>query len=176
MNINPKEKKREKPKYLAIHLEIVWGHVVGVAILTIFALFLIFFAGKQHARAIIWIMGACTFIETAAERKLLSNARKEEAEFVRWRRRLKRSGHMQTVPCTLVLDYEGSRTAMIVGKLRLPHSKSLYFVSPKFRWNGTEDIEVEADVFYMPGEKQVYISSFWPNNRSESVKPEEFRL
>ena len=162
MNINPKEKKREKPKYLAIHPEIAWGHVVGVVILTILALFLIFFAGKQHTRAIIWIMVACTFVETAVERKVLSNARKEEAEFVRWRRRLKRSGYVQTAPCTLVLDYEGSRAAMIVGKLRLPHSKSLYFVSPKFRWNGTEDIEVEADVFYMPGEKQVYISSFRP--------------
>lgn len=160
MNINKNGKKRRKPKYTAIHPEIIWGHSVGVATLTVLAMFLIFFVGPLGAKPIIIIMVICTFIETFVERKILSGAREEEGEFVRWRRRLKKSGHTQTTSCSLVLGDEGSKTAMIVGKLTLPHSKSLYFVSPKFRWNGTEDIEVEANVYYMPGEKQVYISSF----------------
>lgn len=166
MNAILTRKNRKKPRYLAIHPEILWAHIVGVAFLVILALVLLAITRGQNVKAVVIVLVISTFAETIIERRLLAAARAEEATFVRWRRSMKRSGQMQHVDCSLILDYEGGGPAMIVGKLKLSHGKSLYFVSPKFRWNGKEDIDVEADVFYMPGEKVVYISAFWPKNIS----------
>lgn len=132
----------------------------------ILALALLVVTRGQNVKAVIIAVAISTFVETIIERKLLAAARAEEAAFVRWRRSMKRSGQMQHVDCSLILDYEGGGPAMIVGKLKLPRGKSLYFVSPKFHWNGKEDIDIEADVYYMPGEKVVYIPAFWPKNIS----------
>ena len=160
--MNKKDSLRsvKKPKYVAVHSELVWAHIIGVSILVLLTLTWLFVTSGKWSNTTLLFLFVATFVETFLERHFMADARREEREFVQWKRKIKKNGQFQNCECELIHDYENNGLAMIVGKLRLPKSKSLYFNSPKFRWKGDADLNVVADIWYMPSDRLVYIQKF----------------